>query len=569
MFYTRSMTSNIEITNEQINDIPLLVGIMSEMGIQTMLDRSLKEHGSWQGISVGTLVVIWLSYMLTEQDHRMVMVRQWVAARQHMFEKLLGIELRETDCSDDRLAQVLNLLGYEETQRQLDETLSQHWIQAYALPTQTVRFDTTSVSVYHTVDNPESLLQFGHSKDHRPDLRQFKIMLSTLDPLGMPLSCQIVSGQRADDGLYIPAYDAMMGSLSRRDVLVVGDSKMAGLATGAHIVANGSCYLSAYNPSRKQAEVQQWVEQALHHQDQWQFLDKIESGEQQTLAVIYESQRRQHHERRDQAIDWSERVFVTRSNVMQAGLVRQRRRVIDLTCDRLAQFQQPPKRGRKYYRSDSDLQQKVDEILSKHQLQNLIQVELTTDLLPDGTSRWIIDSIAIDWQAWQAMVERLGWRVYLSNTTPQQYEATGVYRHQFLPERTFSRLKTRHLNIRPLYLRDQQHIAGLTWLLSLALRILTLTEFRVRTALVNSAQQLIGLNPASLSQPTQRPTTERILQAFQNITFTCIRNQNEAQYYVTSLIPTQIQILGLLQLPSDLYTRLTHHSTEPIFNLRE
>jgi len=31
--------------------------------------------------------------------------------------------------------------------------------------------------------NTEGLFQWGHSKDHRPDLAQVKIMLSTLDPL--------------------------------------------------------------------------------------------------------------------------------------------------------------------------------------------------------------------------------------------------------------------------------------------------------------------------------------------------------------------------------------------------
>jgi transposase len=32
-------------------------------------------------------------------------------------------------------------------------------------------------------------------------LRQFKAMLASLDPLGLPLVCQPVAGNRADDGL--------------------------------------------------------------------------------------------------------------------------------------------------------------------------------------------------------------------------------------------------------------------------------------------------------------------------------------------------------------------------------
>lgn len=44
----------------------------------------------------------------------------------------------------------------------------------------------------------------GHSKDHRPDLAQVKIMLATLDPLGWTEATQVVEGNKADDPLYEP-----------------------------------------------------------------------------------------------------------------------------------------------------------------------------------------------------------------------------------------------------------------------------------------------------------------------------------------------------------------------------
>ena len=42
----------------------------------------------------------------------------------------------------------------------------------------------------------------GHSKDHRPDLPQVKVMQAILDPLAMPLVTDVVAGGRADDPLY-------------------------------------------------------------------------------------------------------------------------------------------------------------------------------------------------------------------------------------------------------------------------------------------------------------------------------------------------------------------------------
>jgi transposase len=127
---------------------------------------------------------------------------------------------------------------------------------------------------------------------------------------------------------------------------------------------------------------------------------------------------------------------------------------------------------------------------------------------------------------------------------------------KFCMNAPYSRLKIRRLNIRPMFLRDEQRIVGLTWLLELALRILTLTEFRGCQALAQTAQPLTGLNPAVPSQGTQHPTAVRLLAAFQPLYFTIIDLPGQCLRYVTSLHSTQRQILTLLVLSGDLYDRL-------------
>jgi transposase len=196
------MIENLTITSEQINDLPLLLGIVEEMGVRRVVDAQIKPHGNWEGISVGTAVSLWLCHLLMERDHRVV-------------------SLRETDLTDDRLATVLTLLGAPADQAAMDTALAQEWLQVYALPRDLVRLDSTSVSVYHEDRPPESLLQNGHSKDHRPDLAQFKVMLASLDPLGMPVCGQLVAGNSADDGLYVPAYDAAVRTLGTAALLFV------------------------------------------------------------------------------------------------------------------------------------------------------------------------------------------------------------------------------------------------------------------------------------------------------------------------------------------------------------
>jgi transposase len=564
------MTETLSITTEQINDLPFLLGLVEDMGIRQTIDAQIQPHGGWQGISVGTVVSVWLCHLLMERDHRLVSVRDWAAARQQTLEDLLGVPLRDTDLTDDRLANVLTMLSAPADQAALDQALLADWIRVYRLPRERARLDSTSVSVYHDDPPADGLLRPGHSKDHRPDLAQFKAMLASLDPLGLPLACQVVPGNAADDGLYVPAYDAAVRTLGTAELLLVGDSKMGALATRAPIVAGGSAYLCAYRPAKATAEIAGWIEDALAHQERWQKLRAVDerTGEITTLAVIDEWTRAQ----REGDTAWTERVLVVRSAQMQAGLRRQREEALARLTEQAEALRLPPTRGRTVYRTEADLRQVVETVLTRTRLHGLVQVELRAETRADGAARWIVGAYAVNLDAWQAMVDRLGWQVYVTSTTAEQYTAPALvdaYRHQVIQERGFARLKTRNLHIRPVYLSDERRIAALTWLLCLALRVLTLTEYRLRTALQQRGEALAGLNPASRTQATPRPTTERVIQAFQNITRTCITTPDQVLHHVTPLSATQEHILSLLALPLDLYARLAAPRPQPLVHLRE
>ncbi|MCC5633594.1 hypothetical protein LC613_39825 [Nostoc sphaeroides CHAB 2801] len=76
-----------------------------------------------------------------------------------------------------------------------------------------------------------------------PNLPQIKLMMGMIDPLGMPLVTQVVSGEQADDGLYIPAYQQIAATLNKKGLLFVGDCKMSSLSTRCNIHIQGDYYL--------------------------------------------------------------------------------------------------------------------------------------------------------------------------------------------------------------------------------------------------------------------------------------------------------------------------------------
>jgi hypothetical protein len=77
------------------------------MEVPALLDKHFLTHGNWQGLSLGQIVVVWLSYILSEGNHRLNSVQGWAAGLLITLDICLKtIGLRELDFSDDRLRMV-------------------------------------------------------------------------------------------------------------------------------------------------------------------------------------------------------------------------------------------------------------------------------------------------------------------------------------------------------------------------------------------------------------------------------------------------------------------------------
>src|SRR2546430_17370624 len=229
------------IIAERVDDIPLLIEQMQRMGLPTLFDTHFPTHGNWTGLSLGWGSTIWLSSMLSRGDHRMVHVEPWVAKRLWPLGVTTGQAVRRVDCTDDRVEIVLRRLRDDTRWAACASALNQHTVRVYDLSTARVHVDSPSASVYATVSEG-GLFQCGPSKDERPDLPQVKVVQAVLDPLGMPLAADVVSGERADDPLYLPCIARVQASRGRHGLFYVGDCKMASRDTRARIAAAGDFY---------------------------------------------------------------------------------------------------------------------------------------------------------------------------------------------------------------------------------------------------------------------------------------------------------------------------------------
>ena len=566
------------IITERVDDIPLLIEQMQRMGLPALLDTHFPTHGTWQGLSWGWVSTIWLSSMLSRGDHRMVHVAPWVAKRLWTLQVTTGQLVQRVDFTDDRLEIVLRCLNDDTRWAAFESALNQHTVRVYDLSTARVHVDSTSASVYATV-NEEGLFQFGHSKDDRPDLPQVKVMQAVLDPLGMPLATDVVSGERADDPLYVPCIERVQASIGRHGLLYVGDCKLASRETRARIAAVGDFYLCPLPQVQlDKGEFDAALEALCRGEHTLSaVVREPPKGEPEVIAEGYEYPVAMRQQVEGKVESWSERRLVVRSvRQAQAAQAALRARV----AQAIAQIEALNQRGRgkKRFETVSALRQAVVAIVQRYGGEDLLWFRLT----PCGTSRPVrayrgqparVDydrqatvEVRVDEAALEATIGRLGWRVYGTNQPQASLslaQAVLAYRSEYQVERSFGRLKGRPLSLTPMYGQRDDHATGLIRLLSIALRVLTLLEFVGRRQLAAQRTQLAGLYAGNPRRATARPTAEPLLEAFEDITLTIVKGPQQIVRHMTALSPLQQRILELLGFSSELYTRLCTISSEP------
>lgn len=558
-----------KISSERIDDIPLIVEWLLQIEIGKYIDQKLeKPHGNYQGMSYGQLSVLFLTYIITQSDHRLCAVEEWVEAHRQILELSTGWSIGEKDTSDDRLARVVEELGKQSQARQeIEIKLGRQIIRAYELPTKIARTDTTSFSVNHEIqkDSEDELLRHGYSKDKRPDLLQYRQLLATLDPMGMPLISATLEGNGADDPLYFPTWEKIVKVIGHKNFVFIADCKAGSVATRANIAANRGFYcvplpMSGQNPQL----LKQWVKEPptesvdirLPRQEQETAVGK---GFEVELGKFW------LNSQTNKWVRWHERYLVVYShNLALSAIDSQHKRInqAKLALEKLAS---------KPGTSTDILSSKIENILKRYRVADFFSTTITqetqTQIRHLGRGRPSKDSSQqqvtliqlqlhlkqID-SAIQEAQTLAGWRLYVTNAPAELLtlsQSVMYYRDEWLLERGFHRFKRGSLPALPIYFQNQNRITGLMFLLNIALRVFTLMEFIVRQALQQQAQSLSGLYDGNPKRKTDRPSAEQMLKAFCNLTLYFLP---DSTVFITPINQLQKQILSLMKIPESLYT---------------
>jgi transposase len=574
------MTSILTLRHERIDDIPLILGLAQHLHVGEVLERHLGTHGLQQGWSNGQLTVGWVAYILSQADHRLSAVRDWANSLAHTLEHFGGLPVRAVEFSDDRLGGLLRRLSDDRTWEAIERELWEATVSVYEVELQGVRLDSTTSYGYHQ-PTEDGLMQRGHSKDHRPDLPQLKLMAAAVEPSGHLIACDVHAGQCADDPLDTPLIQRVRKLLGRQGLLYTGDCKMAALATRADLAAHQDYYLMPLpRTGDTAAQIDTWVEAMVTGSQEATLLWEAEG----LLGSGYEFTRPLSACVAGQPVTWNERVQVVRSSALAQRQARSLEQRLAAGEAHLWALTPAVGRGKRQIRDEQALQAAIVQVLQHHDVTGLLDIQwerhehtITRYVgrgrggperpkRTEGQTRYGITSVTRDHEAIAARRHRLGWRVQVTNAPTAVLslsEAVCQYRGGWVVERDFHLVKDLPLGLSPLFVWRDDHIKGLTRLLTLALRLLTLLEMQVRQGLAQAQTSLAGLYEGAPTRTTARPSGPRILQAFARaqLTLTWVEHGGTRAWYLTPLTPLHEQLLRYLHLPTSLYTALADNTS--------
>lgn len=405
------------------------------------------------------------------------------------------------------------------------------------------------------LNTPDGLFQFGFSKDHRPDLPQVKVVLSALDPLGMPIATDVVSGNRADDPLYIPAIQRIREGVRTRGLLYIGDAKMSAAETRAFVEAGNDFYLCPLTRVQvPEEELDRYLEPVWEgEQDLVAVHRENAAGERKLIAKGYEREASMGADVQEETVRWTERRLVIRSLRQARAAETRLRKKLEEARSALEALNERG-RGKKRYRSLAELRQAAEELVKEHEVEGLLHLGFYVTFhrrqvrhYEDRPTRTVVEKeprlvVLVNEIAVGEVLRRKGWRVYVTNAPRPEVslsEAVLAYRDQYIVERGCGRLKGRPLSLRPMYLERDDHATGLIRLLTIGLRVLTLLEFSVRKRLAEEGTELAGVYAGNPKRSTARPSAELLLEAFKGLNLVVIQEPHRRLCHLTPLTGPQ------------------------------
>jgi len=244
-----------ELSSRRLGGLPLVNHFWDRAGLAGPLARYLPATDARVRLAPAVAVRLVVTNLLLGRQP-LYALGEWAAP---FAPGLLGLAPGEVEVlNDDRVGRAPEQL-FDADRASLLTELMLGVIAEFGVDTAELHNDSTSISVHGVYrgatgaprgGKPTPVITFGHSKDHRPDLKQLVWILTVSADGAVPIAYRLAEGNTTDDPTHVPTWDGLVGMLGRADFLYVADSKLASTTAIGHIAASGGRFVTVLPASR-------------------------------------------------------------------------------------------------------------------------------------------------------------------------------------------------------------------------------------------------------------------------------------------------------------------------------
>lgn len=563
----RPPSQGFELQTERLGPLPLINHILEQLQLDALLERFVPTDDARVTLPYAKCLGVLLRSVLVEREP---IYRQQETVATYAPDAFGLADKEKGRLSDDRMGRTLQKLFDADRGGLLTEVVLAMG-QRFAVSFKELHNDSTTIRFtgQYRKARGRSIrgrrgpwITYGHSKDHRPDLKQLLFILTVTGEEGIPVQFRCTSGNTNDNRTHIETWQALREVAGRADFLYVADAKLCTRENMDAIDGAGGRLVTVIPRNRlEDEEFREWIQT---HQPEWE-------------KVVDRPNRYRRHGPRDRwwvfryPIPSREGWPVTWvwSSSLALRQEQTRREHVAAAIEELRDLQEQLSSSRGRWRDRQRLDERIERILGRGRVRRYLRVRPVRREehsfrqerrgRPGPNTRYkriTRQRFEIEWEVdEEAMAyDRRSDGMYPLLTNDRELSAREVFEaHKCQPtvENRFRQIKSVH-QIAPVFLKNEDRIEGLFYLYFLALLVSALIERELRRAMQREGLEEIPLYPEE--RACHRPTAEQVFRLFgQCERHTLTQGGKVVQVFSPQLTQLQRRVLALLQISPDAY----------------
>lgn len=556
------------LESKSVAALPVINHFLRRLRFETFLTQFLPPPDKRAKLT-DTRVLGILLRNLTLAREPLYGMREWADG---FVPELLGLAPQESEwLNDDRVGRALDRLFDADRSALLTEIVLL-MVREFKLDMTEFHNDSTSLPLFGKFRSAVGsrvrgkatvAAAHGHSKDHRPDLKQLVWILTVSDDGAVPVHFKVTDGNTEDSGTHIQSWQTLRALVGKSDFLYVADSKLCTAENQHAIHAQGGRFITVLPRTRGEDHLmREWLQANLP--DWMEVWHKPPANSRRGIPEFIVGAESPIPDSYGYRLVWY------RSSSKMENDAGARQEMIQKASQRLADLAARLNAPRSRFGSASAVAKEADEILTKA-----------------GATRWIVYTITASQQERYRQEKRgrptqeMRWRRTTKARFHLQFEIVhsavdydskcdGIFPLVTNDRRASLReilaayksnqphVEKRHhflktvLEAVPLTLKNIARIEALLFLLFVALLTRSLIERELRNTMIADGSPSLPLYPEA--RPCSAPTAERVFEILSGLQRHRLRSgKTLVQEFPPALNELQSDIVRLLGLSKEAF----------------